>query len=109
MSRSYRRYPLFQCDRHGAKWAKTHANRLFRRCRREMQAGKSAYHRKYSESRNIHDDYFRWTRADAENTWNREEAMILCGETNRFRIHGHLCFKTKRRYLEWWKKRALRK
>jgi len=111
VSRSYKKYPIIRlCETGGAKWEKARANRQFRRCSiRDLHTGKSAIHRKYSESWNIHDDFYRWTRKEAEQEWEWEEALIALGVKDKFRISRHIQFRIKRRFLNWWKKRAIRK
>ncbi len=110
MSRSYKKYPIFKVDKGGSKWAKAKANRHFRRCFNDDEFyGKSALYRRHYESRNIHDDFYRWTKKEAEKDWEREDSLLKHGITDPFRISYHRRFKTKRRFMSYWEKRAIRK
>ena len=111
MSRSFKKYPICRYDsRHGARWAKAQASRKFRRdAEQDLLSGKTALHRRYYDSRNIHDEYRRWTRKDAEEGWAWEEFLMREGITDRFRISWHLRFGNRRRLLSYWAKKAIRK
>ena len=110
LSRSYKKYPIFQVDKGGAKWAKAKANRRFRRCCKSDDIhGKSALYRRHYESWNIHDDFYRWSKIDAEKSWKLEESLLVHGITDPHRTYYHRRFKTKRRFMNYWEKRAIRK
>ncbi len=112
MSRSYKKHPIAKDNNVGASRAKTHANRVFRRCisNRELHTGKSAFYRRYSESWNIHDYICRWTKAEAEAEWEQEELLLKNGMNKAgYRINWHHKFKTKERYMNYWAKCMRRK
>lgn len=116
MSRSCKKNPVFtDYHRRGTRWAKARANRLFRRCRserklRELRSGKSAVHRRYTESWDIHDYVERNTKAAAERQWEREEIMLLEGaRPDKYTLWAHYRFKTKERFLNYWEKSMKRK
>ena len=109
MSRSFKKYPIRVDNGKGARWAKTHANRLYRRCRSpvELRAGKSAIHHKYTDSWSIHDYVHRFTKAEAETDWEHEESMSRIGFDRG--TYYHRTFRTKDRFMNYWKKKYLRK
>ena len=112
MSRSYKKNAVGKCAPVYAKWEKSHANRLYRRCEdiTELRAGKSAHHRKYTESWDIHDCVYRWTRREAEQMWEREEREIANGTVPARNVcRWHYYYRTKERFLNYWKKSMLRK
>ena len=110
LSRSYRKHPIINDNGHGARWAKTHANRLFRRSRRDLRAGKSAYHHKYTDSWSIHDYRNRWTREKAEAEWEEEKRRISRGHVHRdFDIFWHNLYGSKKRFMGYWTKKMRRK
>lgn len=112
MSRSYKKNPFVKDNNKNSKLAKQHANRLFRRCssERELIAGKSGLHRKYTESWNIHDYVSRWTKAEAESDWEHEELLIKSGKSyDKSTILWHRVYRTKERFMNYWAKCAERK
>lgn len=111
MSRSYKKYPIMRFDgKGGAKEEKARANRHFRRCAANDEiSGKFALYRRYYDSWNIHDEFMRWTKEKAEKSWEYEERLISLGITDKYRISYHLNYKTKRRFMNHWKKRVLGK
>jgi hypothetical protein len=110
MSRSYRKYPIFQPDKGGAKWEKNQANRrLRRRADCDALSGKSALYRRFYSSWMIHDVLYRWTKKEAEESWDREESLLESGVPESYRFYNHRRFRTKRRFLNHWAKQALRK
>ncbi|MBO7474230.1 MAG: hypothetical protein J6U00_09575 [Ruminococcus sp.] len=112
MSRSYKKNPIIKDNNKDSKLAKQHANRLFRRCisERELIAGKSGLHRKYTESWDIHDYVSRWTKAEAEADWEHEELLIKSGKSyDKSNILWHRIYRTKERFMNYWAKCAKRK
>lgn len=112
MSRSRKKHPIVNDNGHGAKWAKTNANRRFRRRRAEddMIAGKSCYHHKYTQSWNIHDYRVRWSRAEAEAAWEQEERILRRGfPIPAYQTPLHRLYRTRARFLIRWKKSMLGK
>ncbi|MBP3857143.1 MAG: hypothetical protein IK990_16175 [Ruminiclostridium sp.] len=112
MSRSYKKHPVIKLNGGSAKWAKTHANRLFRRGRspRELRAGKSALHHRYTDPTDRHDCYIRWTRAEAETEWESEERVLRSGRPfTAQQVQLHSLYKTKARFMNHWEKDMRRK
>ena len=82
MSRSYKKTPVSKDWVRTSKRRKTFANRKFRRTQhKDVGVCKSQRYKRYSESWDIHDYVFRWTREDAINSWFKEEAICA--------IHGY--------------------
>ena len=112
MSRSFKKHPFNKINGGSAKWAKTHANRLFRRHKAlaELRAGKSAVHRRYTDPTDRHDGETRWTRAEAEQECETEERLLRRGEKpDKNRFTAHRLFGTKKKMLNHWAKRYRRK
>ena len=112
MSRSFKREPV-QTDycRRYTGWAKAHSNRQYRHCRseKELRAGKSAIHRRYTETWDIREYTYRITRADGGKIWDDEEMLLRSGtKFNRYRLWAHYRFKTKERFMKYWEKWARR-
>ena len=111
MSRSYKNSPVIKDNRKGSKWSKKRANRMFRRSCSvlELCSGKSAIHRKYSETWNIHDCVSRRTREEAEAEWEREELFIKNGMSAENHNIWHRRFTSRERFLNYWAKCMKRK
>lgn len=112
MSRSYKKTPIGKCAPVDARDNKRAANRKFRRCLkpRDVRAGKSAFHRRYTDPWDIHDCVYRWSKEKAESDWEREERQIAAGAVpSRSVCHWHFQFSTKEKFLIYWKKSMIRK
>ena len=111
MSRSYRKNPIIKDNKRGSKTAKAHANRCFRRStsKLEVHAGKSAVHRRYTESWNIHDYVSRWTRSKAEREWEYMQFLKKNNITSYKYSYFMNKFKTKDSFMNYWEKCARRK
>jgi len=109
MSRSYKKFPVAKDNQKDSKKAKSRANRHFRRSCSDNIPLKSAYHRKYTESWNIHDYICYWTKQDAIDRWEREELTSDNPEYNKIYNHWHTRFGTKEKYLNYWEKCMRRK
>lgn len=104
MSRSYKKSPVLKNNGKSRFW-KQRANRMFRRipiC--ETPFGKSAYHRKYTESWDICDDIYKWSRAAAAADWEQEEKQLQAGALL-YKKSWHSRYATKEQFLhrQWGK------
>ena len=108
VSRSYRKNPIIKDNKRGSKTAKAHANRIFHRCNSndELRTGKSAVHRKFTESWNIHDYVSRWTRSKAEREWEYMQFMKKNNITSYRYSYFMNKFKTKDSFMNYWAKCA---
>ena len=114
MSRSCKKQPFIKDNGKGSKQAKTYANRIYRRRiskATEPSGRKSALYRRNYESWNIHDYVSRWSYIDALREWESEERRIGAGvppgKYGRWSWHNQ--FRTKDRFLNYWKKSMIRK
>ncbi len=110
MSRSYKKNPIGKCAPVDAKWQKRSANRKYRRClsAKDMIAGKSSLHRRFTDPWDIHDVVYRWSKKDAEANWECEERQIKNG-TDPAELRWHRTFRTKERFMNYWKISMIRK
>jgi len=110
MSRSYKKFPVSKDNPRGSKKAKSRANRQFRRSCPDNIPLKSAYHRKYTESWNIHDYICYWTMQEAIDKWDSEEFFLASGKSD-YSIYNrwHSMFGTREKYLNYWEKCMRRK
>ena len=106
MSRSYKKHPVVKCAPVKAVWEKRQANRTFRRRARDGSVrGKSAIHRKFYESWNIHDYIFYETWSEARRDWEIEERMISFGTVpSKYVCRAHYFYKDLNSYKSYWKK-----
>ena len=100
MSRSYKKVPVIK-DYESGRWGKRQANKAVRRIPCELFKGKE-YKKVYS-SWEIHDYSELYTKEEAIEDWNREEAYP---EAHRWR---HKKYGTLERWLIAWEKMMIRK
>lgn len=101
MSRSHKRHPVLKDGGHSHKEGKRATSRRARRTSAVLPAKGNHAHR-YLDDRLVESRSY-MTKRDAERIWDEEEMEYGDGG------YLHFVFKTKERWLLWWRKRYLGK
>ena len=101
MSRSFKHRPYYKDCVKSSKQRKRYANRIFRRSTAiDLGSGKSMIHRRYTNSWDIHDYILRWSRKDAIDSYNREEARAAIVGVPLEEYGWHAQYKTVDEFLQ---------
>lgn len=111
MSRSYKHTPISKDWAKSSKLRKLIANRRLRRTvNLDWGSGKSAIYKKYSESWDIHDYVYRWSRKEAIESWYREECYCRLHSYDLSSYGWHKDYATVDEFLNrYWRKCILSK